>query len=1349
MLGLTPEEGVKPDETTVPGTALTDSLPEGDNPLEITPAKREPLAPLGEPMPGTPQGSFEARSQGWGGFDTTRGESFAAGLRSTSAYRGVMLALDRMADRSEKFPHDPNFNLESFLETAPVLLSDNDRTWMRRRNPKSEDEAENYLSMIQYNREQAALVGQNPVFGFGGMILDPTYWVSGAVPLGIVRALNTSRRVAAMAGAVGEVGAVQFDSLTRPVEPHEAVLAALIGAGAVGAFHRPSMDIVAGNLQRAGFAKTPAGRAIDQAQLAKAIERDTADYLKRLDETEWNIQRVTSANSDLVQVPKYEPIQVDGRWGYYPSNRSITETLEGARDVGGVRREIIDGGIVKLPASGQVPLKQSAWQMLTDVANSKAVNPLIRSTARQLLDMGGDNLKVVPARWGAKDLRPNEAGAYRTGKHAVQVAATGPGDRPRGVYFGGQTANHEALHALTFWKYELGKRASPETAHGRLARRMESLFNDARRAAQRSGLSKQDHGVQYAFSNPHEFMAQLYTGHEPLYKFLRGLKVPSKHLDKFEPNLLGEMYDTMRRMLGMDLEDANALTRALDLTEDLARMRVQYEFGYTGGGISMIPKKVSLETPTATAPTPVAVQNTVREVNQMASVAGETLGRKIAWNTFKELEGFNPEIARTWVSDPLRSNAGNNIAASRRAIRQELLDPQVDYHTELRGVLRGRGIRSRDWILNPRKAMEAQRQLEREVMEILTDWEAKSRAGVTITEGTSDAHRVARAYDRLMQTAGQIGERAGIFQNGLLTGRGYFPRRFDAFQLEGVIERVMQSSPGTDRESALNSIAVALGRNFRSTTMDAKTRQIVARAVLDRAVRTAEGTDLGFRGHMGLDAVITARDLMKRQGMSQNEIQKVLDIMEGKVREGGKSSYQKQRLDLDMAGDLVLPSGERVPVADLIDSNLSSIAEHYVNDLSGRAAMAEFGIMDAADIAKQREALIKSIKNAAGRKKAGELFDNIVNDTLGRPVGETMHEGLRYLAAFAQMTGLRSVGFWQVTEFAPLMQRYAALHGLPRMLKEVFGSFAGGTKLLSTPDMAKDMASILSRNSYNDLFMRPFINRLEDGHLVDNANVRLHGTMQAQQFVYVANGMRYIQRRQAVASANLVTHTLEQAAKGHAKSREFLRQFGFDDALLHDVNQQFQKHGRTLGDWDAAVRDRIRSPLQTLMDEDVLRARTGEIPSIAQFSSVGRTLFTFRSFVLGAHNKILASRLANDGIKATAILMAYQMALSGMMVQLANMSGRGEMLTDYGDWANRTFAMMGGAGLLPEIVGILTGENKQFGAPVLLAADQAYRIGNALGAGRIGDAAESAAMAVPLVGLLPGYGAAVKYAFGD
>src|SRR5690625_7247299 len=123
--------------------------------------------------------------------------------------------------------------------------------------------------------------------------------------------------------------------------------------------------------------------------------------------------------------------------------------------------------------------------------------------------------------------------------------------------------------------------------------------------------------------------------------------------------------------------------------------------------------------------------------------------------------------------------------------------------------------------------------------------------------------------------------------------------------------------------------------------------------------------------------------------------------------------------------------------------------------------MAEHGIKNTSDIDKARQSFVSKAQSTQQRQEANTYFEATVNAILGRPIGEALHPMLRYVSAFTQMTSLRNSGFWQITEFAFMMQRYGALVGTPKMVREVFGSLAGMNMIIVRPGNTSLFAALL------------------------------------------------------------------------------------------------------------------------------------------------------------------------------------------------------------------------------------------------------------------------------------------------
>src|SRR5690625_3354858 len=1201
------------------------------------------------------------------------GDTLSAAVQQQDTWKLGYYAIKKLSGDIERFPHDPDFDLEEYLLHNKVKLTKSEREWVRNRNPNSTEEADQYMDTITKDRDLAAISQVNPFSSFLATSLDAVYALPVGGALKLARVANMGRVGTALTGAGGEVGVMGLATTQRPVDNVEFALSLILGGAANLAFTPRNTQAL---MRRAD-------RELDWLTGQRGEFAD-AEF-RRLD---LEVTNMVNATTEFADVPKMRKVEVGGKYQYLPERNLIRETKRGVVDVPAIREETlrVSDAEAALAVKGKRTSGTPSRNVHTElqrILDSNGVPELVRATAQQLLDLGGDALKHVPVRYSS-----NKRGKYSTGDHTITLGSRKKDYRklnPESL----QTLVHEAAHSMTAFKYNLGEyhhKKGWNTTHAKLYNEFNTLFNSVKEAATKYGIPN-NHYIKNIFKDPYEFMAMLYTGRSDVFKYLQELsphiELGGKTLDR---PLVGEMYDSVRRLLGMDLEQAGVLARALALTEDYIKMPVEYRYDYTTGKQTVHRLRVP-ETPAQVA------TRTEQQVNQMAQVGTEvdkvranitkeSIGGGLAWNLFKDASKIDPEFASKWLSDPLRSNAGNNITASKRAVRAELEHHEVRYHQALREYLYSQGLKPWEIIVRWKKVREAQVQAHRDIQKVLADWDNKSSQGIAIEEIDTPLHRVAKAYDDAMVKAAEVGIGAGIFTEALARRRGYFPRTFDSFRIGAVETRLAKLYDG-DVNAGRAHLARELSKNFREMRgIDSKLSLVIAHAILDRARRQGELQDLTFRGHMGLEVLAAVRDEMTRQGASKGEIRRVANLLEGKVKEKGKASYQKNRLDINMDGVINLGGGKTIKVIDLIESDITLGMRNYLDDLSGRVAMSEHGIESTVDIDKARQAFVASAKTKTDRLKAQRLFDNTVNDVLGRPVGEHMHTALRYVHALTQMVSLRNTGFWQITEFAPMMQRYGALHGQGTMIREVFGSWANAKKFLDNPENAGHLASILSHNAWNNTRWQPFIEKLDDGHSV-NPNTFLGGVLNAQQYVYVANGMRYVMRRQSMASANLITHSLEQATKGHTKSIEFFRKYGIDDATLQRVGTEFRKHGWEVDRWDNTVWADIRAPLMTIVDEDVLRARTGEIPEVAQFSTVGRAMFTFRNFVLTSHNKILAGGIANDGGKAMALVFAYQLALSMMMVQLANVAA-GNGVGECEDLPNKSVCYMVRLGLFAE-----------------------------------------------------------------
>lgn len=240
---------------------------------------------------------------------------------------------------------------------------------------------------------------------------------------------------------------------------------------------------------------------------------------------------------------------------------------------------------------------------------------------------------------------------------------------------------------------------------------------------------------------------------------------------------------------------------------------------------------------------------------------------------------------------------------------------------------------------------------------------------------------------------------------------------------------------------------------------------------------------------------------------------------------------------------------------------------------------------------------------------------------------------------------------------------------------------------------------------------------------------------QAKQAVPMINAMKYIQRWQARMTANLVTDVFRKAATGDVDALAALNKYGLESHTMDSIKADIAAGGMDTSAWTQTTWEQVRGPLTKMMDEAVLHNRTGEIPAFAQFSQVGKFLFSFRSFTLGAHNKVLSGTLARDGAAGLSLLLLYQYPLT-FLATAANTGISGKDKTTE-QIAAGSLSQMGAVGLFGELFGVATGQKQQFGAPGLIALDRVYRVGAGIAAGDPGATGAALLQATPLLAILP------------
>ena len=686
------------------------------------------------------------------------------------------------------------------------------------------------------------------------------------------------------------------------------------------------------------------------------------------------------------------------------------------------------------------------------------------------------------------------------------------------------------------------------------------------------------------------------------------------------------------------------------------------------------------------------------------------LGAKLMWNMHKTMQGFGTVGKK--VADILYDNNSDlgitSMESHREAILSNLRTHQFEYEDMMRQVMAAEGASL--WkMVNPltsREAYAVQARIEREVQRELFRREQFTRQGIPITtEGVKPAiAAMADKLDELHKKALAEMKAAGVEgAENVLERPGYLNRKWNSAKIDNTIERLEKLGLSRERAHAKVTDLVSLSLR-RANSMDAKLADQVGQAIVDRALRKGYFEDSVFNAPTGDGQLKELRDILKESKMPHDEIERALNVLRVVSDDAGKAGYMKHRMDLDYRATMRI-GGEDFSVMDLIDGRVSTIVDQYVQQVATNSAFARKGLRKRSDIGALREELLHDVP-LERRKEAAELFDNTVAHYRGDPAGAKVNDKFRLLQSYGRTISLAWSGLWQMTEYATAMGEY----GLAKTLKYAAQEMPGFKQLMKPDrDTARSLNNVLAEHSSASMRLRPFIARFEDGYEMDMGNALQLSAQQWGNMVPYANAMRFVHHHQARVVGNLILDRLELAAKGNTKARKALAKYGIESPVMDKLAAEIKAKGFDVDAWDDAVWASVRPAFGKMMDASVLKGRLGDIPAFAAFDPVGKFIFTYRTFVLTAHNKVLAGGLERNGAAAVGLVLMYQMPLALAAVQAQSVI-RGDGALEGDDLVKKAIGQMGGLGMFSEPLKWATGESNSVGAPGLIPIDRGVKL---------------------------------------
>ena len=736
----------------------------------------------------------------------------------------------------------------------------------------------------------------------------------------------------------------------------------------------------------------------------------------------------------------------------------------------------------------------------------------------------------------------------------------------------------------------------------------------------------------------------------------------------------------------------------------------------------------------------------VAKVGEHTRSWSEQFGEKIMWNlnkSFHKTGAKGGEVGDLLVDNNM--NLSQTSAESvKRGVQAEMVNLQHAYEDVLRETMAEQGHGTFSLLLSRPKTVAAQAKIEADLMQELLRRQAAHAAGTPIKDPNIAKHitRLADAHDAATAHAAKLLKQGGVHGADQLEAMpGYFSRVWSSMKIDDLTNAF--KSAGLDATAAHQQVVRLVQKGLQKKNPDwaEPLSYDVAASIVNRTLRKGYLTDGPAGAQVNAGTLAQLRDELRNIGVRPENMDRVLEVVAGKVDESGKLPFLKHRMELDFTASTTV-NGRTVRLSDLLESNISTIMDRYIDKASGRIALAQKGLKTPGDIAKMREELMQSLPSKEARTQAAALFDNTVDRLLGNPVGDAMNQTLRNGQAVGRMMALGGSGAWQLTEYATPMAKY----GIAKTFKYAMAEMPIFRTLMETA--AKDKATsmhlkdVLTNAATQNFRIRPYIQRFEDNFDMPGHSRTTMALQQGTQLVPYVNGMKFVHTHQARITSNLILDTLKRAANGSTKHREMLGKYGVELGVMDNLAAQFKQHGFAVDKWDDAVWMQTRPAFIKMMDEAVLHQRMGDIPAFAQFDQVGKFIFTYRSFILSAHNKLLAGTMARDGMAATTLMMMYQFPLAVMATQ-ANSVASGKGVLDQEKLIKKSIGQMGSIGLFSELYGWLSGNKSEVGAPGLIPYDRMIKAGQsafraASGEGETSKAISDTMNVMPIIAITPG-----------
>mgnify|MGYP001569503263 CR=1 FL=1 len=538
---------------------------------------------------------------------------------------------------------------------------------------------------------------------------------------------------------------------------------------------------------------------------------------------------------------------------------------------------------------------------------------------------------------------------------------------------------------------------------------------------------------------------------------------------------------------------------------------------------------------------------------------------------------------------------------------------------------------------------------------------------------------------------GRDGEKAVDGSDGLNPKSGHYTRAWDG----NAIRKVMRSGVERTRIEAL------LERAYHTANphIDVEHAQIVAKAIVRRALAKEDGIDSNLLMTMNADGQEYLRQVLKDSGYADENFDSLLKALKGKSEEAGMLGSNKGKIELDMTmsdGDLSL--------YDLINTNITELTQRNIRKTAGAAALARKGITNKGQRKTMIDAAIAEMisRGDTNTVKHRETLENMFTYFDGAAIAGGIHPVIARVKRITNLGLLNQMGMTQLGETGAQIQA-VGVQTWKRHAKDVFKTM---DEEGPHSRLAKELEVFHGRLGEDHLLFRPELqlDDLRQGAAAGASdtfasNVMKGWGMDLDGFLNSLDGaLGKGQRLQGYISGFYYVKSMQQKIAVTSMADKVFQRLrdGVDARLLHDIGIDPAQFSRYLDDaeftpegyldrlnmerWDVKDADDFATALNRYSHQVVQKGLTGE-DSQWWHQSWGAIFSHLKTFPLMAMQK-QAARNMNMGAPVMTAQVAMGLATASMAYtakQVINAKG----VPEYSEMALGGFGMSNMTGWFP------------------------------------------------------------------